>query len=186
MVTGIYPNYVVGEIKLSSRSLFVLGFLFCASMLAVAAYFQFIEHLEPCPLCILQRVFVLCVGVVFLLAVLHNPRGWGIRIYGLLAGLFALVGAGISAWHLRLQNLPEDQVPSCGPGLNFMLDNFSLNETLEMVLRGSGECADVLWTFLGLSIPAWTLIAFIGLALLSLVQLFRRVNNDGLGYIHYR
>lgn len=182
----ILKIYIVGEIKLSSRSLFLVGFLFCTAMLAVAGYFQFVDHLEPCPLCILQRVFVLFVGVIFLLAVLHNPRAWGIKVYGFFAGIFALGGTAISAWHLRLQNLPEDQVPSCGPGLNFMLDNFSLNETLEMVLRGSGECAEVLWTFMGLSIPAWTLIAFTALALMSLAQLFRRTNNTGLGYIHYR
>lgn len=171
----------------TSRSLFLLGFLFCASMLAVAGYFQFIDHLEPCPLCILQRIFTLCVGVILLLAVLHNPRGWGIKTYGLLAGIVALVGAAISARHVWLQNLPEDKVPSCGPGLNFMLDNFPLNDAIQMVLRGSGECAEVLWKFMGLSIPAWTFIAFIVLALLALSQLFRRTKNDNdLGYIHYR
>lgn len=170
----------------SPRSLFLIGFLFCASMLAVAAYFQFMEHLEPCPLCILQRVFVLLVGIVLLFAVLHNPRNWGVKVYGFLAGILALIGAAISAWHLRLQNLPEDQVPSCGPGLNFMLDNFSLNETFGMVLRGSGECAEVLWTFLSLSIPAWTLIAFIALALMALAQLFRKMDSNRLGFIHYR
>ena len=170
----------------STRSLFFIGFLFCAAMLAVAGYFQFLEHLEPCPLCILQRVFVLFVAVVLLLAVLHNPRGWGIKVYAFLAGIIALGGAAISARHVWLQSLPEDQVPSCGPGLNFMLDNFPLNEAIDMVLRGSGECAEVLWTFMGLSIPAWTLIAFIGLAFMALSQLFRRTDKDSLGYIHYR
>lgn len=159
---------------LSSRALFFVGFLFCASMLAIAGYFQFVDHLEPCPLCILQRVFTLFVGVVFLLAVLHNPSQLGNRIYGFLAGLVALVGAGISARHVWLQNLPEDQVPSCGPGLNFMLDNFPLNDAISMVMRGSGECAEVLWTLFGLSIPSWTLIAFISLAILSLGQVFRK------------
>lgn len=171
----------------SSRSLFLLGFLLCASMLAVAGYFQFVDHLEPCPLCILQRVFTLIVGVVFLLAVLHNPRGWGIKFYGFLAGIVALIGAAISARHVWLQNLPEDQVPSCGPGLNFMLDNFPLNDAIKMVLSGSGECAEVLWTFMGLSIPAWTFIAFIFLAVLSLSQLFRRpISDTNLGSIQYR
>jgi len=159
---------------LSSRALFFMGFLFCSSMLAIAGYFQFVDHLEPCPLCILQRVFTLCVGVIMLLAVLHNPSQFGQRIYGFLAGLTALIGASISARHVWLQNLPEDQVPSCGPGLNFMLDNFPLGEAINMVMRGSGECAEVLWTFLGLSIPAWTLAAFISLAAVSLVQVFRK------------
>lgn len=170
----------------SSRGLFLLGFLFCALMLAVAGYFQFVDHLEPCPLCILQRVFTLLVGVVLLLAVLHDPRGWGIKVYGFLAGMIALVGAAISTRHVWLQNLPEDQVPSCGPGLNFMLDSFPLNDVIQMVLIGSGECAEVLWKFMGLSIPAWTFIAFIALALLALSQLFRRIKYDDLDYIHYR
>ena len=159
---------------LSSRSLFLIGFLFCALMLGIAGYFQFIDNLEPCPLCILQRVSTLLVGVVLLFAVIHNPKGFGVRIYGFIAGVFALIGAGISGRHLWLQSLPEDQVPSCGPGLNFMLDNFPLGDTINMVLRGSGECAEVLWTFMGVSIPGWTLLAFILLAFISLSQLFRR------------
>jgi disulfide bond formation protein DsbB len=109
-----------------------------------------------------------------LLAVLHHPGAMGVRIYGFFAGLAAIVGASISARHVWLQNLPEDQVPSCGPGLNFMLDNFPLGDTINMVLRGSGECAEVLWTFIGLSIPAWTLLAFMLLAVGSLTQLIRR------------
>jgi len=143
-------------------------------MLGIAGYFQFVEHLEPCPLCILQRVFTLFVGVLMLVAVLHNPKQLGIRIYGLLIGLIALMGAGVSARHVWLQSLPEDQVPTCGPGLNFILDNFPLGDAVNMVMRGSGECAEVVWTFLGLSIPGWTFIAFISLAILSVSQLFRK------------
>tara|TARA_R110001606_G_scaffold361754_3_gene514985 strand:- start:42054 stop:42536 length:483 start_codon:yes stop_codon:yes gene_type:complete len=159
---------------LSPRRLFLLGFLLCSSMVAVASYFQLIDNLEPCPLCILQRVFTMLVGLVLLIAVLHNPKHIGTRIYGGLAGLLALLGASVAARHVWLQNLPEDQVPSCGPGLNFMLDNFPLGDTINMVLRGSGECAEVLWTFMGVSIPGWTLLAFILLATLSLIPLLRR------------
>ncbi len=161
-----------------SRTVFVLGFLFCLSMLLVAGYFQFIEHLEPCPLCILQRIAILVIGLVFLLAAIHGPKTIGTRIYGSLIALFSLVGGSISAWHVRLQNLPEDQVPSCGPGLNFMLDNFPLTEAISMVLRGSGECAEVLWTFMGLSIPAWTLAAFVTLFLIGITKLFKKADND--------
>lgn len=171
----------------SSRSLFLLGFLLCVSMLAVAGYFQLVDHLEPCPLCILQRVFTFAVAVVLLLALLHNPRGWGIKFYGFMAAIGALAGAAISARHVWLQNLPADQVPSCSPGLNFILDNFAYNDAFEMIMRGSGECAEVLWSFMGLSIPAWTFIAFIGLALIALSALFRRIRTaSDLGYINYR
>ena len=143
-------------------------------MLGIAGYFQFVDHLEPCPLCILQRVFTLFVGIILLLAVVHNAKGWGGKVYGSLAGLFALVGAGISMRHVWLQNLPEDQVPSCGPGLNFMLENFPLSDAINMVMRGSGECAEIAWSLMGLSIPAWTLLAFIALAFLSISQALRK------------
>ncbi|OUR72049.1 disulfide bond formation protein B [Methylophaga sp. 42_8_T64] len=164
--------------SLSSRSVFLFGFICCLSMLLVAGYFQFVEQLEPCPLCILQRVSILVIGLFFLLAALHNPKTIGARIYGCLIAIFAVVGASISAWHVRLQNLPEDQVPSCGPGLNFMLDNFPIADAISMVLRGSGECAEVLWTLAGLSIPAWTLVAFTALFVLAMSQVFKQKPAD--------
>lgn len=154
------------------RGIFLVGFLACLSMLLVAGYFQFIEHLEPCPLCILQRLMVLIAGIIFLLGAIHNPVSVGRRVYSLLLLLAAGTGAAISGRHVWLQNLPEDQVPTCGPGLNFILENFPLNQAIDMVLRGSGECADVLWTFMGLSIPGWTLVAFILMLLVALSQLF--------------
>jgi len=154
------------------RGVFLAGFLACLSMLLIAGYFQFIEHLDPCPLCILQRVMVLVVGVVFLLGAMHNPVNTGRRIYGFLVVLFAGVGAAIAGRHVWLQQLPADQVPTCGPGLNFIVENFPLNQAIDMVLRGSGECADVMWTFLGLSIPGWTLVAFVMMILVGLSQLF--------------
>lgn len=161
---------------LSTRRIFGLGFLFCSVMLAIAGYFQMVDNLEPCPLCILQRVCTLLVGLILLIAVVHNPKKLGMQIYGCLAGVFALIGAGISARHVWLQNLPEDQVPSCGPGLNFMLENFPLNDTINMVLRGSGECAEVMWTFMGISIPGWTLLAFVLLFVATISQVVRKSN----------
>lgn len=154
------------------RGVFLVGFLACLSMLLIAGYFQFIEHLEPCPLCILQRVMVLIAGVIFLLGAIHNPVNVGRRIYGFLLLVVAAIGAAISGRHVWLQQLPEDQVPTCGPGLNFILENFPINQAIDMVLRGSGECADVLWTFLGLSIPGWTLVAFAIMILVAFSQLF--------------
>jgi disulfide bond formation protein DsbB len=160
--------------SLSSRTIFVAGFLICLSMLLIAGYFQFVAHYEPCPLCILQRVSILLIAIVFLVAALHNPNKMGVRIYGGFIFLFSLIGGATSSWHVRLQNLPADQVPSCGPGLNFMLDNFPLTDAIAMVFRGSGECAEVLWTLLGLSIPAWTLVAFIMMAITGLILVIRK------------
>jgi disulfide bond formation protein DsbB len=143
-------------------------------MLLVAGYFQFVEHLDPCPLCILQRIMVLIAGVVFLLGAIHNPVNVGRRVYGFLLLLVAGLGAVIAGRHVWLQQLPEDQVPTCGPGLNFILENFPINQAIDMVLRGSGECADVMWTFLGLSIPGWTLVAFVVMMIVAFFQLFGR------------
>jgi disulfide bond formation protein DsbB len=158
---------------LSARWVFLLGLFLCALMLAIAGYFQFVKGLEPCPLCILSRVIVLTLGGVFFIAAIHNSRSWGVKVYAVVGFIIATVGAGVSARHVWLQSLPPDQVPTCGPGLNFILDNFPLTEALKLVLRGSGECAEIQWSFLGLTIPGWTLVAFLFLGIISLCQIRR-------------
>lgn len=159
---------------LNQRLINLYALLLCAGLLAYAYYTQFYLGLQPCPLCIFQRVAVIALGVVFLLAVLHGPRGWGRRVYAGLLGLVALVGAGIAGRHVWLQHLPADQVPACGPGLNYMLEVFPLGETLRMVFTGSGECAAVNWSFLGLSMPAWVLIWCVVLGALAIWNNLRR------------
>jgi disulfide bond formation protein DsbB len=156
------------------RTLFLLGFLGCIAMMGTAlAYFQYYLQLEPCPMCIMQRVAVMSIAAVLLVATLHNPVGWGIRVYGALVTLLAGAGAAIAGRHVWLQSLPPDQVPECGPGLDYILEVFPLSEAVQMVLRGSGECAEVLWRFLGLSIPGWTLVAFSGFILYGLFIVIR-------------
>lgn len=130
-----------------------------------ALYAQYVLLLDPCPLCVLQRVAVISIGIAFLLAALHGPVGWGRRVYALLLAASAAGGAGIAGWHWRLQNLPPSDVPACGPGLDYMLENFPLGDALRMVFTGSGECADVVWSFLGLSMPAWVFISVSGLGI---------------------
>ncbi|NIR29700.1 MAG: disulfide bond formation protein B [Gammaproteobacteria bacterium] len=147
----------------SQRMLFLYGFVLCAALIAVALYFQYAMQLEPCPLCIIQRVFVLGLGAVMLVGALHDPHAWGRRVYGGLITLLAALGVAVAGRHLWLQNLPADQVPLCGPGLEYMLEKYPLGRALELVLKGSGECAEVQWTFLGLSIPGWTLVVFCAL-----------------------
>lgn len=157
-----------------ARPLFAVGFLACALLMAAALYLQHVSGLEPCPLCILQRIAIIALGVVFLIAALHNPRRLGQRLYGLLIMLLAGAGAAIAGRHVWLENLPEDRVPACGPSLDYMLENLPFTRTLALVLRGSGECAEVTWRMLGLSIPSWTLIAFAGFLLLGGYLLLRR------------
>lgn len=151
------------------RTAAFVGFLACAGLVGYALYAQHGLGLEPCPLCIFQRIAVMAAGIVFLVAALHGPRQAGRWIYAFLGLLAAALGAGIAGRHIWLQSLPPDQVPACGPGLEYMLDAFPLGQALRMVFTGSGECANVDWTFLGLSMPAWTLICFVVLGLYALL-----------------
>jgi disulfide bond formation protein DsbB len=146
----------------------------CSILIAIALYMEHSMGLEPCPLCMTQRIAIIAVGTVALIAFLHHPLGMMRRVYSGLGAILAILGGAISSRQLWLQSLPEDQVPSCGPSLDYMLDTFPLSETISVMLQGDGNCAEVVWTFLGLSIPGWTLIAFIGLCLINLWQMLRK------------
>ena len=155
------------------RPLNALAFLACLAAIVGALYLQHVDGLEPCPLCIFQRVGVIAGAVILLIASLHGPKNIGVRIYGALTTLAALGGGAVAARHIWLQNLPADQVPACGPGLDYMLEVFPLQNVLQQVLAGSGECAEMDWSFLGLSLPGWSMVVFAGLLLVGLIQMFR-------------
>ncbi len=149
-------------------------FLFMLAGMAVALFLQHHDHLEPCPLCIFQRVSLMGVGLIALIAALHNPAALGRRLYAGLAMLAALAGVGVAGRHVWLQHLPPDEVPSCGPGLDYWMETFPFQEVIQKVLRGSGECAKVDWTLLGFSLPEWTLLMFTGLTVVAVWQIVRK------------
>lgn len=156
--------------RVNFRLLSFLGFLGCAFGLAFAiVYLQHLRGYEPCPFCIFQRIAMAATGVVFLLGALHGPRGGGRWAYAGLATVTAAIGIGIAARHVWLQHLPEDQVPACGPTLDYLLQMMPANEAIMTVLRGDASCAKISAQWLGISLPGWTLIAFIGFALYALV-----------------
>ena len=154
---------------MSARTGYVLGVLVCIGLLAFALYLQYVEHQEPCPMCILQRIAFFSMMAVFVVAALHGPRRRGATVYSALAFLLAAAGAAVAARQVWLQHLPASQVPACGPGLQYMLERFPLYETLKKVLAGTGECAEVGWTFLGLSIAGWSLVWFVLLGVFALI-----------------
>jgi disulfide bond formation protein DsbB len=139
--------------------------------MAVALYMEHAMALEPCPLCILQRVMVIATGIIALLAALHGPGKTGIQVYGGLVTATASGGAMLSLRQLWLQSLPADEVPSCGPSLDYLLDVFPLTEVLTMILSGDGSCAEIAWSLFGISIPGWTLAGFIGLIAIGVWQM---------------
>ena len=129
--------------------------------------------LAACPLCMTQRLFIVLVGAIGLIAAVHNPSGLGRRVYGALCTLAALAGGAVAARHVWLQHLPADQVPACGPSLEYMLDTLPFSETLSIVMMGDGNCADTVWTFMGFSIPEQTLALFIVVTIICLWQTLR-------------
>jgi disulfide bond formation protein DsbB len=148
---------------MTARAANLLGAATCAALLAYAYYAQYVLHLDPCPLCIFQRVGIFALGVVFAFAALQDPGVVGRRMYAGWLILAALATIGVAARQLYIQSLPPDAVPACGASLDFLLKVFSLNEVLMKVLSGSGECAKIDWRFLGLAMPAWVLIAAVAL-----------------------
>jgi disulfide bond formation protein DsbB len=108
-----------------------------------------------------QRVAVMALGVVCLLAVLHGPMGWGVRIYAFIGLVTAALGAAIAGRHVWLQSLPKDQLPSCAPPMDYMWENLPFGNMLKTVLMTSGECANVDWQLFGFSMPVWTLVFFV-------------------------
>jgi len=137
-------------------------------------WFEHVEGLEPCNLCIFQRVAIMALGLVLLIAGIHGPTGFGRRLYAGICLIIAVVGGAIASRQLWLQAQPEpDTPPDCGAGLEFMLEAFPIKKVVELVLTGSGDCSEVHKVF-GLSIPLWTLIVFAVFALISLYYLFSK------------
>lgn len=146
---------------LPTRWLYLAGALVIAGLFGAALYLQYVLHQEPCPLCMIQRFVFIFMLVLFVIAMLHNPERTGTKIYATLIGLFTLFGIGVASRHIWIQHLPKDEVPACGPGLDYMLENFPMSEVLKELMHGSGECAAKGWSFLGLGIPEWSLLWYV-------------------------
>ncbi len=157
-----------------NRPLYFLLFFVCHELIIAAYYFEYYMGLMPCPLCMVSRLWVVMLGGLFLLAALHKPTGWVQKIYHSLVGLIALLGIATSAHHVYLQSLPADQVPSCGPGLEHMLSTLPFTEVLNELIQGSGECAEVSWSLLGLSMPAWMLVFYCVIFIVALLPFLQK------------
>ncbi len=141
---------------------FVCGFLLVGALIMEYHY-----GLVPCPLCLMQRLWFAAVGLLALVALFHNPR---LGIYPVLTGLAAICGASFAIRQLWLQSLPADQVPACGPDIDYMIQAFPMADVVSAMMNGTGDCAEVVWQFLGISIPGWALIGFITLLALCVMQ----------------
>lgn len=160
---------------LSFRGLNALGAGLCVFSLLFA--WLFLERalgLEPCPLCMFDRVVIGVAAVLFALGALVNPaRAWVRRVHAGVTGAVLLGGVAIGVRHVWLQQLPAEDVPACGPSFDYMFDVFPFFEALAMIFQGSGSCAEVDAHFLGVTLAQWTLVLFVALALIPLWLLVR-------------
>lgn len=151
--------------SISNRLIYGLGAFMTVLAMSYALYLEHVDGLDPCPLCVFQRLFAIAIGIILFVACVHNPKGIMERIYNGLCALAALGGITIAARHSWLQHLPADEVPACGPGLDYLIDAFPLSDVFRLVFTGSGECASIDWQFIGLSLPEATLVFFLGYAI---------------------
>jgi disulfide bond formation protein DsbB len=158
------------------RTWFLFVAVACAGMVGYALYVQQFDFIEPCPLCVLQRVAFMWIGAVALLAAIHHPGAAGRGVYGGGVILGGAAGLAIAGRHLWLQSLPADQVPDCGMGLNYMLDTMPFLDVLKELFYGSGECAEVDWTLLGLSMPGWTFLWYLAFTAGTIMILWQSRN----------
>lgn len=155
-----------------TRLFYLAVFLVCLSLLGFGLYLEHYQGIEPCPLCAFQRMCYIAITVITLIAAIHNPDSWMRFIYSGFTSLASLIGIGIAGRQVWLQHLPADQVPACGPGLDYMMEVFPFMEAMKMIISGSGECAEVHWTFLTLSIAEWSLICFSLILIATIVVTF--------------
>jgi disulfide bond formation protein DsbB len=168
VTTAVAPGVPAG------RAGNLVGFAICAALLGYAHYSQHVLGLEPCPLCILQRIAVLATGLAFLGAALHRAARTGAVAWAALIALTAAIGAAIAARHVWITTQPPGSVAECGASLDYMLEVLPLREVLAKVLTGSGECGKIDWRFLGLSMPVWVLGWLLALGAWGIVVNLRR------------
>lgn len=153
---------------LIGRTGYFIGFVGCFALVGLALWIQTQYGLEPCPLCISQRIVFMSLGVLFLIAGLM-PKC--LNIQSAVQVLTALGGAGVAIRHWWIQAHKEEMIADCGVGFDYMFENFPLKKALSLVFKGTGDCAAIDWTFLGLTIPQMSLIAFLGLGVYAIYLL---------------
>jgi disulfide bond formation protein DsbB len=158
-------------LQLQPRQIHLIVFLLVGALIGYAAYSIKILGLEACTLCITQQFFYCVIGVTSFVAFLHNPLGPLVRLYSGFIFLCATAGAWIAGRQVWLQSLPEDEVPLCGPPLEYIIDVFPFADVLNALFMGDGNCAEIPWQFLGLSMAGWSFIWFGVIIILSLLAI---------------
>lgn len=162
--------------NLTTRKLNFFGFVSCTGLITFALLLQYVWDIQPCPLCVIERIFVALIGLNMIIATLHNPGEVGDKIYGIMTLAIAIVGMCAAGRHIWLQNQPLTVGQMCVPGLNYLFTNLPISEALRTLVVGTADCAKVNWSFLGLSMPMWTFLFFDIYALIGFLQVIGLTN----------
>ena len=156
------------------RLLWLAALLSVLGLMSYAIYAEKVLYLDPCPLCITQRMFYIGIGLFALLGLFTTQTAWVQRLSAVLMSVCALGGILTAGRQVWLQHLPKDQVPECGPGLQYWLENEPMLQTLALLFKGDGNCAEVQWTFIGFSMGEWSLAWFVMLLCVAFFLLFSK------------
>lgn len=158
-----------------ARRLMWLGSLLAIiGLMSYAIYAEKVLYLDPCPLCITQRMFYIGIGILSLIGFVFIRKSWVQRLGAWLMVICTLGGIGTAARQVWLQHLPPEEVPECGPGLYYWLENEPWLQTIALLFKGDGNCAEVHWRFLGFSMGEWSLGWFVALLIVALTLIFTR------------
>ena len=164
--------------QLSARQIYLIIFLAVGGLIGYAAYSIKILGLEPCPLCITQQFFYSIVGITAFIAFNHNPVEIISRFYAGIIFLASAAGIWVAGRQVWLQSLPEDEVPLCGPPLEYIFEVFPFGDLLNALFIGDGNCAEITWQFLGLSMAGWSFIWFTLFLVLSILIVFKSQSSN--------
>lgn len=168
-----------------SRSLFFLAFMAGVLTLGASFYLEYGALLRPCFLCLIQRSLLAVFTLINFIAAIHGPRRVGIYLYWAASMGCALLGAVTAVRQVLLQNIPPDQVPNCWPSLEYMIENLSLGQALQLAFKGTVDCVEINWTLFDLSIPDWSLLFFVAMLLLGVTQFSRLLPGQNLRFVKH-
>ena len=164
--------------QLSARQIYLIIFLAVGGLIGYAAYSMKILGLEPCPLCITQQFFYSIVGITAFIAFNHNPGEIISRFYAAIIFFASAAGIWVAGRQVWLQSLPEDEVPLCGPPLEYIFEVFPFGDLLKALFIGDGNCAEIPWQFLGLSMAGWSFIWFTLFLVLSILIVLKSQSSN--------
>lgn len=165
----------------TSRFFQLIVMLLVAAVIGVALFLEHHDQLQPCPLCIFQRLAFILIAVGSLIVFLGYHCRYARLTGWIFSFIFSLAGLALALRQMWLQHLGASAVTTCVPGLNYLYSNFSWFKATMLVFQGTSDCAAVTWRLFGLSMAGWSAICFGFFVLVFLLSLVGSKKDKALG-----